>query len=456
MSKKQAGGVVDFVVHNYQKCKDLAVVLRAGFNGIGGPNGAGKSAVLDAALNIWAGGKLTPVEAIHEGAERFSCSVALKDKGIKLTRQGHYTKAGDQTDELIAESLDTKGATFGQPRRIVDQLLAGSSVTLKPLMEMSRPDRIACLRDLTGVDFAEFDVRKEELLAIIRAKGDHLTALEDRLKGWEKDENPPEPMSVAGLTEELQTRQQCNQQRADQSRAVENAKGAERAATNQLDGLMEQKAALEQRIKEAAKIRAKAERDCASVEQVLAAMPIADEETILDQLRQAEQVNARAKRAQERTAIEAEAAQVRQNITDQRAALKRIEAEKKDLLAEADMPIEGLTFDSNDVQFNGHPLEQASAIEQLEIDVAIALKRNPDIPFLLFYEGGLMDTAHRKKLDDITRDAGVIALVEQVADTAEEAKRLGAVVFMEDGIGTVLDPKARLQAIEKQLDKEAA
>ena len=115
--------------------------------------------------------------------------------------------------------------------------------------------------------------------------------------------------------------------------------------------------------------------------------------------------------------------------------LKAIDLKKENMLKKAKMPLEGLTFNETGVYLNGRTLDDASQVERMEVDVALAIARNPKVSIILMNKGSLYDKAHRDRLDKYARDRGVYVLFEQVMETLDEAQAGGAVVYMEDGTG---------------------
>jgi len=101
-------------------------------------------------------------------------------------------------------------------------------------------------------------------------------------------------------------------------------------------------------------------------------------------------------------------------------------------------PVKGLSFDSEHIYLNKKPLEQASQVELMNLDIAIAIAQDPDVPLLLVNKGSLYDKGHRKELDRMAKEKGVFVGFERVLDTLEDAEKEGVAVFMEDGVGIVI------------------
>ena len=73
-----------------------------------------------------------------------------------------------------------------------------------------------------------------------------------------------------------------------------------------------------------------------------------------------------------------------------RAMEDRIE-QKTTAIQNAAMPVEGLTFNENEVMFNGIPLTQLGEAEQIRISASIAMAANPKLRILRILHGESMD-----------------------------------------------------------------
>jgi hypothetical protein len=91
------------------------------------------------------------------------------------------------------------------------------------------------------------------------------------------------------------------------------------------------------------------------------------------------------------------------------------------------MPVDGLSFGTDEVLYNGLPLAQASSAEQLRVSVAIAMAANPKLRVLRIKDGSLLDEYSLQTLADTAEMNDFQIWIERV-DTS------GSVgVVMEDG-----------------------
>jgi len=439
--KEQKGGIIDLLVENYKKVKKLHVVLVMGINEITGPNGAGKSSGLDAVANIFGGKKLTPPEPINEGAQGFLLQATLPKLGLKITRTGKLREDGTLKEDLIVENADglAAGVALGRPQELLDKVLHGHSVALKSLMEMPIAERIAVMRKVTGLDFTELDAEREAVYAERTAVNNATKALHARLEGMSTyTDAPDELVSVSDLMTELNHQTEINKGYDVQRKALQ-------AIYDQVIKLEEQRNGILQQIeilKEQALQKAK-ERDA----DIALAKPLERKvDNLIDfdlgkiqcQISDADSINEKVRANAAHAKIKAEHAQAAANGLALTARLKEIDKKKADDLASAKFPVKGLSFDSEHIYLNKKPLEQASQVELMNLDIAIAIAQDPDVPLLLVNKGSLYDKGHRKELDRMAKGKGVFVGFERVLDTLEDAEKEGVAVFMEDGVGIVI------------------
>jgi len=106
--------------------------------------------------------------------------------------------------------------------------------------------------------------------------------------------------------------------------------------------------------------------------------------------------------------------------------VKTVENQKARKMAEAVMPVEGLTICSDGLAYGGIPLEQVNEAKKLEICVAIAMALNPELKVLRI-NGNDLDKNSLRTLAELIGDKDYQVWVEKVSDDS----KLG--FFIEDG-----------------------
>ena len=459
MVAKKQGGTIDLLVENYKKISHLHVVLVPGCTEIGGPNGAGKSSGLNAVSNLFGGAKLTPPEPVHEGAEGYELSMKLNELGLALSRTGVLQEDGSLKEEFVVTPLEgvAEGQAQPRPKALLDKLMGSHSMVLKPLIEMSNADRIALLQRCAGLDFTELDAKHAEIYSQRTDINRATESLKNRLEAMPSYPDTPKLLvSVADLMAELEQQREDNAENdrirrdldADNDR-LEVAAGhhaylvnVEEAAWAAVE--VAQKAAEEaKQIAEKAKGLLGSDREANKIlRNNVASLKDFDLDPLNSQIAGSEEVNNQIKANLDRDDVASKLVASKDEGVKLTGKLREIDDEKKKLLADAKIP-GGLSWEDGVVRLKNKPLEQASQVEQMDVDIAISIAQNPDVPIILVNQGSLYDKVHRGKLDKVAKKHGVYVFFERVIDTEEEAKAEGVAVFMRDGTGINLDEESQ-------------
>ena len=405
--------IVELRAENVKRLK--AVEVRpdpeAGLVIVGGRNAAGKSSVLDAIFLALAGGdasKTTP-KPIREGQNKASATVDLGDLVVTRTwsKSNTYLKIEASNGQRIAS-----------PQAVLDKLVG--ELTFDPLHFVSQTpqQQVRILLSLLElpVDPAEIDTMKEKTFTDRTVVNREVKRREAVLESMERPATdlPTEPISVSALVGEIETAQRQAHENAEQRRKLESLRGEESRLEAEIQKLQ---AALEA-----------TRTDREQFKKTAAGQTEPDIDSIRKQLQSAEQINQQINLAgnYRRQKTELHKAQAESDALTTR--LEQLEQIKEDALSEAKFPLEGLSFNSDGVLFNGIPLEQTASSEKLRISIAIGMTLNPKLKILRVTDGSLLDNDGLQLLEEMAKAEGFQVWIERVADTGE-----GVSVFIEDG-----------------------
>lgn len=146
------------------------------------------------------------------------------------------------------------------------------------------------------------------------------------------------------------------------------------------------------------------------------------------QIRQAERTNAQVREnrayAEARAKVES-LAKVSDEMTD---TLARLDSEKRERIASAKYPVDGLGFgDDGVVTFGGVPLSQASQAEQIRVSMAIGLALNPELRVVLIRDASLLDDKSLALVAEMAKRADAQVWLERVS------KHDAGSIVLEDG-----------------------
>jgi hypothetical protein len=91
------------------------------------------------------------------------------------------------------------------------------------------------------------------------------------------------------------------------------------------------------------------------------------------------------------------------------------------------MPIEGISFDDENVLYNGIPFSQLSSAEQLKVSISMAMSMNPKLRIVRIMDGSLLDNSSMKTVKEMADTNDFQIWIEKV----DESGKIG--IYIEDG-----------------------
>lgn len=399
--------VVGLEVENFKILKTVSIRLDGKSIIIGGDNGQGKSSVLDA---IWVGLKgrrVAPPKPIRKGEE--VCRIKLDLGEYVVFRKFTITESGDYTDTLKLTTAE--GLIVPSAQRAIDELMGqigfdplafvmmGPDAQGETLLEMV-PLPID-IEQLAQEDATDFQNRRDINREVLSLRG--------QIEGIPKvDDLPTEAPDRQALLDQMGNAATVNA-------GIEREKGERERIRGHIDNLRgriapdhhrraeELRAEAQKLLASAAEFEAEAkaaEGEADAAEKKFVALPALAEPIDTDEIRQkvreADEVAAKIQSQARRTAL-VESMNAKQAESDVlTAAMEAREKTRREALAGAKMPIEGLGFAINEkgkpvVTFNGFPFEQASTADQIRASTAIAMAANPELRVLRIKDGSLLD-----------------------------------------------------------------
>jgi DNA repair exonuclease SbcCD ATPase subunit len=403
--------IVRLTSTNVKRLKAVEIKPDGNLVVIGGDNAQGKSSVLDSILYALAGNRAVCATPIREGASTAEVMVELDT----LTVRRRFTKKGTT---LTVEGKD--GTKFSSPQAVLDELVG--AVGYDPMSFIRDKDKqLDRLKALLGIDFAAADAERKEAY-------DKRTGWNREVKRLEFELNsapayPDAPAAVpttADITAELTAARAHNQ-------ANEKKRQELNLATKERDQLFERIALLRKELESFSSQLEEVRGQMIKAEGVISGLVDQDETSILAKFDQVEEIGKQVRSNQRRAEI-AKGLDIASREADAKSRrIEEIDEAKRKTLADANMPVEGLSFDSNGVLLNGLPLDQASSSEQLRVSVAIGLAMNPKLRVLIARDASLLDNASMAELQKIAQDHDAQIWAERVG-------KLGPQITIEDGM----------------------
>lgn len=419
--------IVSLLSENIKRLSVVEIKPDGNLVQICGKNGSGKTSVLDSLLWALDGSKAIQSKPIRRGQTQARIRLDLGD--IIVTRK--FTEGGNTT--LTVESAE--GARYPSPQAMLDKLLGSISFDPLAFTRQKPREQFDTLRDLVkvDVDFDQIDALNRGDFGRRAEFNKDAKTLRAQIEGYRpfSADLPAEPIDISALVDEIGKVGEHNvaidRKREARERMAEKAQG------------MRDEAKL--KTEQAAKLRADADK----LDQ-FAANFIAEADKIAEQLGGYEPLSAPVDPAEVKHRLE-----VAQGINDElkrkarrdelvraadekEAAAKALtekmdarEKAKKDAIAAAKMPVDGIGFGDGQVMLNGVPFEQGSDAEQLRASCAIAMAMNPKLRVLRIRDGSLLDENGLKLLAEMAEANDYQVWIERV----DSSGKVG--VVLEDG-----------------------
>ncbi len=378
---------------------------------LAGDNKAGKSSFLDAIREVlrFAGSRETP-EPIHQGADEAVVEITDHERGRIYRRTFRRSKDGKITSTVTV--LATDGAKYSNPAEILAEDVGAEIIDAGEFARMSAKDQREVLLRQISLPFDLDEMARQKAGAEDRRRelGREVTRLTGVLSEIPKpaSDTPTVEVSAQAIFDEIQAAQGIAR-RHEQERA-------------KLDDLAAETDRVTAQIAElTARLTTLGEATEAQTATVAALPEVPDIEPLQARLADVDATNAAVR---SRVAWE----KARQDLADAETAhaaaqtqLDKIDATKREGLAQAAFPDPLLSFDDTGVLYDGIPFQQLNDADKRVVGARIlvgASDRKLRLGFLR--EGDLLDDETLGRLEQVAADADYVFLVERGRDSSKE------------------------------------
>ena len=421
--------IIRFQTANIKRISVAEIDANRYVNRITGANGSGKTSLLDAIEWALVGGKNIPTQPVRRGSVRGTIKIDMgeTDTEVTLTRQffeGSAKRAGrlliEQKPGGDASEFQDKRKRATTPDEIEDALL--KQVSFDPL-EFLRMEPKKQYHVLRRISTPEIDM--DALDETIQKNFDERTVAgrqRDQLEAQRNaiiipDNLPTEKRDEKAMLAELAQVSIHNSAIDQEQRRRERITDEIRIALELVQRLQQQLVAAE-----AAYESLKAVPDTWE--------PLAepkDAGALAEEINEARIINKAIDRGAERAKIDTQYATVHAEWSRLDAEVKEGERKKKEAIAHAKYPVEGLGFGNQEVMYNGLPFDQASNGEQIRVSAAIGMTTNSKVRVMRIKDGSLLDEASLGIIADMAHEHDFQVWIEQ----CDETGNIG--IYMEEG-----------------------
>jgi hypothetical protein len=241
---------------------------------------------------------------------------------------------------------------------------------------------------------------------------------------------PETEVSVTALMDELTEIQQYN---AGVTVLVNREKewdSALEAGKQTLSDLRERIADLNRQADAKEELNSALEKQLADLRAEIEKTPAKDEAPVREKIQGADAINQAVRNRLARKAAEKEWYDAKADAEKLTADIEACDKQKAEMLAAAEFPVEGLTFDDGGLYLNGVPFSECSTSEQLKVSIPLAFASSPLCRFAIIRDGSLLDADSMALVAELAEKEGAQLLIERVTEDPTEC----SVLFVDGAI----------------------
>ncbi|HEM5625963.1 TPA: AAA family ATPase [Streptococcus suis] len=388
-------------IENVKRIKAVKIEPSAtGLTIVGGNNNQGKTSVLDAIAWALGGNKYKPSQAQREGSQVPPTLKIVMSNGLIVERKGKNASL---------KVIDPNGQKGGQ--QLLDSFVEELAINLPKFMDSTPKEKAETLLQIIGVgnQLAELELKEKELYNNRHAIG----VIADQKEKFAKEqefypEAPKELISIADLIQQQQTILAKNGENARKRQNVATIKMQYENAESAVDRL-------KQELAKAIDERDKFKQDLAIAQKD--AIDLHDESTaeIEANIQQIDDINRKVRANLDKEKAEEDAKEIRQQYNALSVEIEDVRKQKRDLLTNADLPLEGLSVDDGELLYLGQRWDNMSGSQQLQVATAIVRKLKPECGFVLIDKLEQMDQVTLQEFGEWLKREGLQAIATRVS-----------------------------------------
>ena len=413
-------------IENVKRIKAVKIEPSAtGLTIVGGNNNQGKTSVLDAIAWALGGNKYKPSQAQREGSQVPPTLKIVMSNGLIVERKGKNASL---------KVIDPNGQKGGQ--QLLDSFVEELAINLPKFMESTPKEKADTLLQIIGVGnrLAELELKENELYNNRHAIG----VIADQKEKFAKEQEyyPDAPKELVSIAELIQ------QQQAILAKNGENARKRQNVDTIQMqyNNAEANVSRLQEELAKAIDERDKFKQDLAIAQKD--AMELHDESTaeIEANIQQIDDINRKVRANLDKEKAEEDAKEIRQQYNALSVEIEDVRKQKRDLLTNADLPLEGLSVDDGELLYLGQRWDNMSGSQQLQVATAIVRKLKPECGFVLIDKLEQMDQVTLQQFGAWLEQEGLQAIATRVS-TGDECS-----IIIEDGYSVENEQHQQVQA----------
>ena len=400
-------------IENVKRVKAVSIEpTSSGLTILGGNNNQGKTSILDSIAWALGGNKYKPSKPARDGSMNPPTLRLELSNGLIVERKG-------KNSDL--KVMDPSGQKAGQ--QLLDSFVEELALDLPKFMQSSPKDKANTLLKIIGVGdkLFEYDQQESRLYSERRTIGQ----IKDQKKKYAAEqpqypEAPNTPISISDLIHEQQEILARNGENARKRQNRENIVSELHQSEARLKQIKEE---LEKEEKHHEKLMGDYIAANKSIEDLV------DESTeeIEESIANIEEINRKVRANLDKEKAEEEAKEYESKYNQLTKEIDKIREDRKSLLDNADLPLEGLSVEDGELIFEGQKWDNMSGSQQLRVSTAIVRKLKPECGFVLLDKLEQMDIPTLTEFGKWLESEGLQAIATRVSSGSE------CQIIIEDG-----------------------
>lgn len=400
-------------IENVKRIKAVKIEPSAtGLTIVGGNNNQGKTSVLDAIAWALGGNKFKPSQAMREGSAVAPTLKVTLSNGLIVERKGKNSSL---------KVIDPNGQKGGQ--QLLDSFVEELAINLPKFMESTAKEKADTLLQIIGVgqQLAELEIKEKELYDNRHAIG----VIADQKEKFAKEQPyyPEAPKELVSISELIQQQQAILAKNGENARKRQNVSTIQQNydfKTSEVERLKQQLAEAEEQLEQLGNDLQIAKAD---------ALDLHDESTaeIEESIAAIDETNRKVRANLDKDKAEEDAKTQRDQYHLLTTQIEAVRQDKRNLLTNADLPLEGLSVDDGKLLYLGQEWDNMSGSQQLMVSTAIVRKLKPECGFVLIDKLEQMDQDTLNQFGAWLEQEGLQAIATRVS-TGEECA-----IIIDDG-----------------------
>lgn len=376
---------------------------------LSGKNGQGKSNILNIIMSVLTGNKLE--DPIKHGEENAECLIDVGDFKVmkKWTSKGEYIKVVMANGDVKAKPMEFLGGIIGD-------------ISFDPLefSRMKPKDQRDILKRLAGLDFTDIDAEYQETFNKRSEINVEIKGIVAQLQNLQAPDPRIQDEEIS-FKEELNKLQQIRDKRKAFLDVIAHSE-------NKQESIQIEEALIKTYEEEIRDLHGKINMSKAridSVQRQIDELVIPSEVTeneiiaVEASLQDLETKNVAIRAASRYRKLIKESEKVKQEADAFTQKLNRLEQDKAMRIANAPMPISGLSLGDESVMYNGEIFSNLSEGQKTKVSTAISMALNPLLKIIFIRRWADLDSEGKKELTDLAHAKGYDIWAEVVDESGE-------------------------------------